>query len=235
MNPISKIVWKFSANARRKRAKFFREQFLIDENTRILDLGSENGSNIHNVLQGAKYTAENVFIADIERRAVAYGSEKFGFTPVLIEEDANLKYPDKFFDIVFCSSVIEHTTVDKSEVWNYKKSADFKKAAWERQKLFAREIVRLGKQYFVQTPSKTFPVESHTWLPLVGYFPREIFLPILKISNKFWVKSAEPDFNLLGFDEMRKLFPEAEIVRETKYGLTKSLMAIKTNFEKNKT
>lgn len=142
-----------------------------------------------------------------------------------------VKFPDKYFDIVYCSSVIEHTTVEKSKIWDYQNGKEFKLESWKKQKLFAEEIVRLGKQYFVQTPSKTFPIESHTWLPFFGYLPREILLPLLKISNKYWVKAAPPDFNLLGFKEMKMLFPEAEIVSENKIGFTKSIMAIKSNLK----
>jgi hypothetical protein len=79
----------------------------------------------------------------------------------------------------------------------------------------------------VQTPCKSFPIESHAWLPLVGYLSRKQFLPILKLSNRFWVKQAEPDFNLLGESEMKRLFPNAQIICEKKFGLTKSVMAIK--------
>jgi SAM-dependent methyltransferase len=227
MNPLSKIIWNFSAQARKKRAELFRSYFSINENTKILDVGSENGTNIYNVLQNTNYNAGNVYIADIDINAIQKGERNYGFKTVLIDETGKLPFPDDFFDIVYCSSVIEHVTILKSDVWSWKNSDEFKTASFERQKSFAKEIVRLGKQYFVQTPCKTFPIESHTWLPFVGYFPRELFLPILKLSNRFWIKSAEPDFNLLDEDDMKKLFPEAKIISEKKYGLTKSVMAIK--------
>jgi SAM-dependent methyltransferase len=230
MNPVSKMVWNFSAKAREKRAQLFRHYFRIDKTTKILDLGSENGTNIFNVLQDTDYQAENIYIADIDENAVETGNKLYGFNAVLISETEQLPFTDKFFDIVYCSSVIEHTTVVKSDVWNWTDGKEFKTASWNRQKSFAKEVIRLGKQYFVQTPSKTFPIESHTWLPFVGYLPREYFLPILKVSNWYWIKQSAPDFNLLGETEMRGLFPEAKIVSEKKYGLTKSVMAIKTDY-----
>lgn len=229
MNPISKIVWKFSAQARKKRAQLFRQYFSINENTKILDLGSENGTNIFNVLQNTSYNPANVYIADISQNAVEEGKRNYGFNAVLIDESGKLPFEDKFFDIVYCSSVIEHVTVVKSDVWTWKDGKEFSAESFKHQKLFADEIIRLGKKYFVQTPSKNFPVESHTWLPLVGYLPRKHFLPILKLSNRFWVKQAEPDFNLLNKDDMKRLFPDAEIVKEKKYGLTKSIMAIRND------
>lgn len=229
MNPLNKIVWKFSAQARKKRAELFRKFFTIDENTKILDLGSENGTNIYNVLTGCNYKPQNIYIADIDSAAVEEGKNLYGFNAVLINENGKLPFPDIFFDIVYSSSVIEHVTVSKSEIWNLKNGKSFKKAAFERQKEFAGEIIRLGKQYFVQTPSKTFPVESHTWLPAAGYLPREIFVPALKLTNRFWIKKSEPDFNLLGRKDMKELFSEAEIICESKFGLTKSIMAVKSD------
>lgn len=229
MNPLKKKVLNFSAKARKKRAEVFRQYFSLDEDTKILDLGSENGTNIHNILQNTNVKKENVYIADIDQDVVAEGEKLYGFNGILIDENENLPFKDKYFDIIYCSSVIEHTTITKSDLWSWKNNSKFKEAAWERQKEFANEIIRLGKQYFVQTPCKTFPIESHTWLPFVGYLPREMFLPLLKVSNKYWVKKSEPDFNLLGKDEMQRLFPDSEIVREVKFGLTKSIMAIKTN------
>ncbi len=227
MNLISKTVWNFSAQARKKRAQLFREFFQIDKSTKILDLGSENGTNIFNVLQDTDYHPTNVYIADISEKAVEEGSRNYGFNAVKIDESGKLPFAGKFFDIVYCSSVIEHVTVVKSDVWSWKDGAEFERESFKHQREFAGEIIRLGKHYFVQTPCKTFPIESHTWLPLAEYLPRKQFLSVLNLSNRFWVKQAEPDFNLLGESEMQKLFPDAKIICEKKFGLTKSVMAIK--------
>lgn len=88
--------------------------------------------------------------------------KNFGFNAVLIDEGENLPFADKFFDIVYCSSVIEHVTLPKSDLWNWKNNQKFKDEAFTRQKEFADELMRLGRQYFVQTPAKSFPLESHT-------------------------------------------------------------------------
>lgn len=228
MNPVKQLVWKFSEQARKKRAEIFKKYFSVDETTKILDLGSENGTNIFFVLKGSKYDPRNIFIADIDSSAVEEGKNLYGFNPVLIGENEKLPFKDNFFDIVYSSSVIEHVTIPKSEIWNLKTGKEFKQASLKRQKEFADEIIRLGKQFFVQTPCKTFPVESHTWLPFVGYLPREIFIPALKFTNQFWFKKSEPDFHLLGKNELEELFPDAEIINEIKFGLIKSIMAVKS-------
>lgn len=32
---------------------------------------------------------------------------------------------------------------------------------WGNQKAFAREALRVGERYWIQTPNKNFPIESH--------------------------------------------------------------------------
>lgn len=225
-NPIRVLVKSFSGRARKVRAEIFRQQFLIDENTKILDLGSETGSNIKFVLDGTRAQASNIYIADIDSFAVEKGRENFGFIPVVISESEGLPFPDGYFDIVYCSSVIEHVTIPKNSVWTTYSGAEFKKKSLERQTAFANEIRRLGKQYFVQTPYRHFPVESHSWLPFVAWLPRWLLILTLRITNTFWVKNTSPDWYLLNKRELSALFPEARIAEENKWGMTKSIMAI---------
>jgi hypothetical protein len=205
----------------------FRRCFHIDRQTTILDIGSEDGSNIHNVLSGTDHDPRNVYLADVVESFVLNGVEKYGYRGLVIDESGRLPFGDRSFDIIYCSSVIEHTTVKKDEVWAYKSGRKFRVDAFEHQRAFAREIIRCGRQYFVQTPALSFPIESHTWLPLFGYLPRRFLLPAMRITNRVWVKAAQPDFNLLTQRDLKELFPCARIEKETRFGLTKSLMAIK--------
>ena len=180
------------------------------------------------VLQDTPVKPENVYIADIQSTLIEKGKETYGFVPVHIDESEELPFPDGFFDIVFCSSVIEHVTVPKAQVWCMHSGAEFKRESLKRQKDFAREIQRLGKQYFVQTPYKHFPIESHSRLPFIAWMPRRMLIPLLRFTNSFWVKKTTPDWYLLNIEEMSYLFDDAIIEKEKYLGLTKSIMAIKT-------
>lgn len=88
----------------------------------------------------------------------------------------------------------------------------------------AREIMRVGKKYWVQTPYKHFPFETHTWLPFTQYLPRRLQVKTIEYFNRFWVKKTSPDFYLLSKSEVRYLFPQAEIMFEKLFGLPKSLI-----------
>lgn len=228
LRPAS-IVLSLSEKARRRRASLFRSLFSIDKSTKILDIGSEDGSNIHALLEGVEHDPANVSIADIDEAGVRSGERKYGFRGVVINESGRLPFTDNEFDIVYCSSVIEHVTVDHDEIWKITDGRAFRSLAADRQAEFAAEIRRLAPQYFVQTPAASFPVESHTWLPLAGYLPRRVFVPFLRFSNLFWIKQSIPDFNLLSVRRMLELFPDSRIETETVMALTKSIMAIKTN------
>ena len=228
VNRLVQIVRTLSDNARRRRSVRFRSSFVLDQKTRILDIGSEDGSAIAAVLAGTSVHPGNVYIADIDKALVSEGHDRYGFTPIVIEEAAKLPFEDAYFDIVYCSSVIEHVTVPKASVWELLNGDQFARQAWQRQTEFANEIRRIGRGYFVQTPNKWFIVESHSWLPFVGWLPRTVLVPLLALTNRIWIKRTAPDWYLLTRSKMRKLFPEATLARESFFGMTKSLMAIKS-------
>lgn len=228
MSALAQVFVAASRNARSRRNAIFRDRFdWIGPHTRILDLGSEHGSNIARVLAGFSVTPANVHIADVDARAVQRGSDQFGYTPVVLSESGRLPFPDQYFDLVYCSSVIEHVTIPKEEVWFVTSARAFRTRAGAHQRAFAAEIRRVARAYFVQTPNRAFPIESHTWLPLIGYLPRPVLVATLKVTNRIWIKRTSPDWNLLGRDQVAELFPDAEIVPETAFHLTKSWMAIR--------
>ena len=227
---VRNFVDQYRAKCREKRRGVFLNYFSsrICSSTKILDLGSEDGSAICSVLEGLPYKPANVFIADIDAEAIRRGAEKYGFTPLLIPENAKIPVPDNYFDIVYSSSVIEHVTVDKEEIYLVRSQKEFEKRAWERQKAFANEVRRVGKSYFVQTPNRWFPIETHTWFPFVGWLNRPLQMKVIGFLNMFWIKKTAPDFHLLDEKKLRLLFPDADsFIPEISMGMVKSWMAVK--------
>ncbi len=66
------------------------------------------------------------------------------------------------FDIIFSNSVIEHV------------------GGVEKQLAFAAEIQRLSDTYWVQTPSKYFPIEAHCGMPFWWFYPNVLRVYFLK-------------------------------------------------------
>ncbi len=224
MQWLKQAVLRQSQRARARRGELFRKLLQPTENDKILDLGGGDGSHIASILPFRK----NVTIADIDTKALKQAEERFGFQTVLISESGQLLFPDQYFDIVFCSSVIEHVTIPKAEIYLCRSGHEFARRAFESQQRFAQEIRRLAKHYFVQTPHKYFLLESHTWLPMPAIFlPRPLQIKLIQFFNRFWIKHTDPDWHLLTPRQMRCLFPDAQILIERWYGLPKSIIACK--------
>lgn len=164
-------------------------------------------------------------IKNLARRFSERARTQYGFQTKLLDAGDRLPFDDNEFDIVFCSSVIEHVTGPKEEILALSDGQTFEDIATKHQEQFAREIRRISKGYFVQTPYRHFPIESHSWLPsLVVYLPRQALQAILCFTNTFWPKKTHPDWQLLTKTQMRSLFPDAEISLENICGLTKSIV-----------
>ena len=64
----------------------------------------------------AKINKHNVYIADIDKNALNRGRKKFGFKTILIRKNSILPFGNKYFDIVYSNSVIEHVTGEKKNL-----------------------------------------------------------------------------------------------------------------------
>lgn len=220
---ILDLVRRYRVRARRGRAAIFRRLVDLPSGGRVLDLGSEDGSHINAVLPRGM----DVYIADIDVEPLRRGAAQYGYTPVLLSETGPLPFGDGFFDVVFCSSVIEHVTpFGKDECWRIRDGKAFRDSAQRRQAEFANEIQRVGRAFFVQTPNRWFPVESHSWAPGLAFLPRRLQVPVIAWLNMWWVKQTAPDFHLLARGDMERLFPTATIVLERSLGITKSIIAV---------
>lgn len=136
----------------------------------------------------------------------------------VVGDGCAMPFADNSFDLAHSNSVIEHV------------------GSWERMVAFAHEVVRLAPSYFVQTPNFWFPYEPHLSTPLIHYLPKAIQAELalklqLNAENKMNSRAEADNFirhnSMLSYREMRKLFPDCEILRERFFGITKSLMAIK--------
>lgn len=218
---------KFAAGRREAwhtaRADLFFRLMSPRPGASILDLGGQDGSFMLRVRE--RFDAR-ITIADIGEDALAVARER-GFETRSLAEDAALPFDDGAFDVVFCNSVIEHVTFPKDDCLNRRISnREWVTTSIERQRQFAGEIRRVGRSYFVQTPHRGFPIEAHTWLPVVGWLPHRATVAVVRVSDRVWVKHCGyVDWNLLGGSQMRELFPDAKLHVERVAGLPKSLIA----------
>ncbi|HVY70666.1 MAG TPA: methyltransferase type 11, partial [Verrucomicrobiae bacterium] len=102
---------------------------------------------------------------------------------------------------------------------------------------FAREIRRVGKKVWVQTPAREFFFEPHFMGFFVHWFSPAIRRKLVRYFTLWgWlekpdqarIESVVQEIRLLSFGEVRELFPDCEIYRERFLGIfTKSYIAFR--------
>jgi hypothetical protein len=224
---VRAIEARYSAKTRARRAALLTKHIKLRPDDIVLDLGGGAGDHFHSVFPDHK----RVVIADIMEDQLKLARKRYGYdTMQLRGEDVTLPFSDKQFDVVFCSSVIQYIIGPKYRI-EAMNGADFDQAARRYQCMFAGEIRRIAKKYYVQTPYKYFIIESHSWLPgIIVFLPRHMLVRLLRLTRtfRFWPTRAIPNWRLLTIGEFSKMFPDATIEREWSFGFVKSLMAIKT-------
>lgn len=219
------LGFRLSARVRAKRSALFHSTFSLEPGATVLDLGGGTGAHVRMALANTPVRVQNICVADVNDGDLA-AAASVGHRTVKLPEAGALPFADQEFDLVWCSSVIEHATGDKSTLWEQRDSG-FSHRAFVHQRAFANEIRRIGRSYWVQTPAKSFPVETHVWLPFPHWLPRHLQVAVCRWSLEHWPHGSDPDFNLLTKGQMRELFPDGAILRERFFGLTKSWIAAK--------
>lgn len=224
-NLIRRMAVRSSAACRVRRGRLFTARLRPSAADSILDLGGGRGGHIAEILP---YRA-NVTIGDLDAEALAAAAESYGFGTLHLDGGETFPVADGQYDVVFCSSVIEHVTGPKEITYDLEDAGEFAASAKAAQANFAAELRRIAKRYFVQTPYKYFPIEQHSFLPFfVVLLPRRWQVRLMRFLYEHrWFKPVYPDFRLLTIKEMRALFPDAEIVLERYCGFVKSIVAIK--------
>src|SRR5271163_4611565 len=172
--PFARLASPLAARARSRRHARFFALARLSERARVLDVG-----------------CGRIGLRALEPRLDITGVdlvERPSYTGPFVQADAveGLPFADGEFELVYCSSVIEHVPP-------------------ARRATFAREIQRVGRGWFVQTPAWSFPIEPHALLPGAHWLPPRLRRP-------YWTLGATgewEDISLLRRSEVEGLFGPA--------------------------
>lgn len=193
----------FSDRSRKRRMNDFVAKMDLRRGTSVLDLGGQPM-----IWDSVPFQLD---ITILNRPGIAVSNHPSHHAIRYVEGDACAveEFESQSFDIVFSNSVIEHV------------------GSLEKQIEFAREARRLGRSYWIQTPSKWFPIEAHCGVPFWWFYPaafRQRAIERWRKKLPAWTEMVEGT-TVLTKQDLRRLFPEAIIQLETSFGLPKSYVA----------
>ena len=156
-------------------------------------VNAERNDRIEQPEQDARWRSFRVVGCNLNPENV-YGYQQAhrgrGFEAVLAD-GCCLPFPGESFDIVFSNAVIEHVTP-------------------EQQQQMAREILRVGRSWFVTTPNFWFPVEMHHKLPLFQFLPRPLQE---RVQHKYHTWPEGEPINLLTARKFLRLLPGSQLLK----------------------
>lgn len=175
----------------------------------VLDVGGRADYWANVGLEGiARIEIVNVDAAELEH---AHAGTRFVQT---VGDARDLSaYPSEAFDLVHANSVIEHV------------------GSWDDMRAMAREVRRVGRAGWIQTPAFEFPVEPHFRLPFVHWTAAPMrrrllwFAPAYRSMGAAERRHHVDRINLVSRLEFAALFPDATIHVERFALLPKSYVA----------
>jgi SAM-dependent methyltransferase len=176
--PLARLASSLSARARARRHARFFALTQLPPTARVLDLGCGR--------IGLRALEPELDITGVDL------FERPDYPGPFVRADATVGLPfqDGEFDLVYCSSVIEHVPPP-------------------RRAAFAAEARRVARGWFVQTPAWSFPLEPHSLLPMAHWLPARLRKP-------YWGLGAAggwEDIKLLRRGELELLFGPARAER----------------------
>lgn len=172
--PLAKRLTLF---ARRRLYELFQRECAPDGATSIVDIGgSGEETDEANILEKLHPYVGNITCAGIGDGAAILRAHP-GIRFERIEPGMPLPFRDNQFDIAYSNAVLEHVGRRADRV------------------AFLREALRVAKRaVFIAVPNRWFPVEHHTGLPLLHFWPG-LFRKMLRgTSYDYWSKPENLEF-----------------------------------------
>lgn len=208
-----RFIWRARDYFQRKRAILFLRTFSWQALGSVVDVGGT--PEFWKRLGGGN----RITLVNIDSRELQ-GAESLA---VLVGDGRALEFPTASFDLAFSNSVIEHVGQSRE------------------MEAFARELRRVGKSYWCQTPNKFFPVEPHLgtlfihWYPpLMRVYPVVRYMTLWGLMNKpsrEVAAGAVANIHLIGRRRFEALFPDARILVERWLGMPKCFIAVRMGEE----
>ncbi len=183
-SPLWRYLSRYAFRFRSDIYRIFAHHLPPEPSWTVLDLGVDD-REINYFHRLYPYTGR-ITAAGLSDRNITIENHFPAIVYVQIPEDPAYPFADNSFDVVHASAVIEHV------------------GSRERQRAFMREATRIGKSGMISTPNRYFPVELHTYLPLIHWLPTRLYRRLYYLLG-LRLYSQEETLNLLSFRDLDDL------------------------------
>jgi len=187
------ILKQFSHKSRTKKFQLFEWLFNPRPEERVLDIGASGEVFLRYTFEDVYPYPSRIVAGGYDPGEVRSARQAYPNPTYIVFDGCSLPFPDKAFDIVFSNAVIEHILGPG------------------RQERFAREIMRVGKSWFVTTPNYWYPFESHYHLPFIQFLPENMQRSYNSMFGSHIPKRQTQELALLSAGGLKRLFPTSRI------------------------
>jgi hypothetical protein len=190
LGALNRVRNDLSLKTRRRIFDFFMRECAPGPDSLVADFGV-SGHQDHPV----HYFFETLYPYRNNLTVIARASEHASWFPdrfpgvQLLEADLReIPLPDLHFDSGICNAVIEHAG-DRAQ-----------------QRALVQEVCRVCRCVLFTTPNKAFPIELHTFLPVLHWLPDRTYRRVLKRIGLSYFADVN-NLNLLDAKTLLSLFP----------------------------
>ncbi len=207
-NRMRGVATKLALRARRAMYARFTTAVPTTASSKIIDIGVTPDRDLpdSNFFEALYPHPAQITATSIED--AAFLETQYPGLTFVRTDGATLPFEDRAFDVAFSSAVLEHVG-DR-----------------EAQQQFIAEMCRVADRFFLTTPNRWFPVELHTFLPLLHWLPKRHHQAVLrKLGKPFW--ASTDNLNLVSAKELVALFPlgsQVSLIRHRTAGWCSNLV-----------
>jgi len=188
-----RVLKNLSYKSRTKKFELLSKVFCPRPEDRVLDVGASGEVFLQYSLEDIYPFPARIVAGGYEAVEILAAREHYAQPHYVQFDGCSLPFPDQSFDLVFSNAVIEHVLGPGL------------------QEKFAREVMRVGKSWFVTTPNYWYPFESHHHLPFFQFLPYPVQMKYNRLLGTHIPKGTVQKLGLLSARQLRRLFPASQI------------------------
>ena len=190
LGPLDRAKNALALRVRRRIFELFMQHCRPGPDDRVADFGATGHEDhpAHVFFEHLYPHPEKLTVIAREAEGARWFPERFPGVSFLEADLRSIPRPDGYFHAGLCNAVIEHA------------------GSREQQAALVREVCRVCRRVMFTTPNRWFPIEIHTFIPLLHWLPDRSYRAALRSVGLSHFASVE-NLNLLDTMSFLSLFP----------------------------